>query len=139
VKIEILSVGKTKEPWLQSALSEYEKRLSVWAPLSWTFVKNNDELLSKASQKKHPIALDPNGKEMTSEAFASFLQNELEQSGGRVTFLIGGPEGLPEAIRARTPLVSLSKMTMTHQIARLMLAEQIYRASMILQKRPYHK
>lgn len=136
IKIRILSVGKNKESWLEEALQEYSTRLERTAKIEWQFVENDQALEKEA--KGVCIALDPNGSLLTSEQFSSFLVKEIEKGGSRLTFLIGGPDGLTPKLKS-FPLVSLSKMTLTHQIARLVLIEQIYRAFEIDRGSPYHR
>lgn len=136
IKIRILSVGKNKESWLEEALQEYSTRLERTAKIEWQFVENDQALEKEA--KGACIALDPSGSLLTSEQFSSFLLKEIEKGGSRLTFLIGGPDGLTPKLKT-FPLVSLSKMTLTHQIARLVLIEQIYRAFEIDRGSPYHR
>ena len=85
------------------------------------------------------IALDPLGKTCTSEEFCELLFAAIERGGSRLSFIIGGAEGLPKEVRADAKLVSLSRLTFTHQMARLVLAEQIYRATEIRKGSGYHK
>ncbi len=140
IKIKIVSVGKTKESWLDEALREYTKRLSGWAELEFVLVRDDEQLLSTLEKEKGIcICLDPQGQQLASEQFAFFLQKKIEEGGARLSFVIGGPEGLPDKLRKEYPLLSLSKMTFTHQLARLTLAEQIYRGYCILNGLPYHK
>lgn len=138
MKIKIISVGKTKEEWLESALEEYRKRLKPWVSLETQWTKDDNQLM-QAVAKETPIALDPQGKMFTSEEWAQFIDSSLVKEGGRLTFVIGGPEGLPALLKSKAVLVSFSRMTFTHQITRLILAEQLYRAFAILQGKPYHK
>lgn len=139
IKIHIISVGKTKEQWLEQAIAEYVKRLSVWTSLDFTWCKDDAHLLSQIEKESGSIiCLDPAAVPFTSEEFAQFLEKKIVAGGSRVSFVIGGPEGLPAALK-RYPLISLSPMTFTHQIARLILVEQIYRAYTLLKGIPYHK
>ena len=138
-QIKALSIGKSKEPWLREALSTYEKRLTRDATISWLYIKDNTALLKALATEKKVIALDSKGKAMTSEKFSSYLLKSLVEGGGKVTFVIGGAEGLPEAIVEKHPKISLSPLTFTHQMARLILLEQIYRAIEIDKGSPYHK
>lgn len=138
-RIRLISVGKTKEEWLDEAIQEYLRRLQPLASIELLWAKNDEQLMVLAEKDSAVICLDPQGKMMDSSRFSSFLMKELEKGGARLTFVIGGPEGLPEIMRSRYPLVSLSPMTFTHQIARLILIEQIYRAFEIARGSPYHK
>lgn len=138
-RIRIVGVGQTKEPWLELALAEYEKRLRAHLAVEWIWTRGDDQLIRLLEKERLVICLDPQGQQMTSETFASFLQKKLEESGAVVTWVIGGPCGLPPILRARHPLVSLSALTLTHQCVRLLLIEQIYRATEIWRGSPYHK
>lgn len=138
-KIKIISIGKTKEKWLQEAISEYTKRLSPYAQIESIWGKDDDHLLKLLINEKNIICLDPFGQEMNSEEFSQFLQASLLEGGSRLTFVIGGAEGLPLILRQKYPLLSLSKLTFTHQFARLLLIEQIYRAFEISKGTKYHK
>lgn len=138
-RIRLISVGKTKEEWLDEAIQEYLRRLQPLASIELLWAKNDEQLMALAEKDSAVICLDPQGKMMDSARFSSFLMKELEKGGARLTFVIGGPEGLPEVMRSRYPLVSLSPMTFTHQMARLILVEQIYRAFEIARGSPYHK
>lgn len=138
VKIRILSPGKTKELWLESALQEYIKRLKGRAEIELIHPKNDEHFLELALKEKRLIALDPEGKEFTSEAFSAYLMKEIEAGGATLAFAIGAAEGLPPPLK-NFPLLSLSRLTFTHQFARLLLLEQIYRAFEIDKGSGYHK
>lgn len=139
LKIRIISVGKTKEAWLETGLDEYVKRLKPTAAIEFTWVKNDEQLLQIIEKEPLTICLDPSGKLMTSEQFSTFLQTKIEEGGSRVAFVIGGAEGLPSQLKKHSTLFSLSPLTMTHQLTRLVLMEQIYRALEIAKGSPYHK
>lgn len=139
IKIKILSVGKTKDSWLEEALGDYFKRLRGQIDFDCIWVKSDEQLVQLAQKESSLICLDPSGKEMNSPEFAAFFEKEVEKEGARLTFVIGGAEGLPKNLREYHPLVSLSHLTFTHQIARLILVEQIYRAFTLLKGVPYHK
>ena len=139
-KLKIASVGKTKETWLDDALNEYEKRLSKLLTIEWLFFKNDAQLLEFADKESHLICLDPEGKQFKdSVEFGRYFLNVLEQQGSRLTLVIGGPEGIPNTLLERYPSIRLSNLTYTHQIVRLVLVEQIYRAFEIARGSPYHK
>lgn len=138
-KIKIIAIGKTKEVWLETALSEYYKRLKPSAEIEFILAKDDLHLLSLAEKESLVIALDAAGTLMTSEAFSAYLMAKLELGGTRLAFIIGGAEGLPQTMKEKYPLVSLSPLTFTHQIVRLVLVEQIYRALEIARNSPYHK
>lgn len=138
LKIKIISVGKTKETWLEDALQEYVKRLSPIMQIETQWVKNDEQLL-EVCENENVIALDPLGKEYDSVGFSKFVLHQFEAGGSRMSFVIGGPEGLPPLLKKSSKLISLSKLTFTHQIARLVLMEQLYRAFEISKGTPYHK
>lgn len=138
-KIKILSVGKTKECWLDQALNEYLKRLSSIATIEFAWAKNDIQLLQLVKKETRVICLDPQGKLMTSEQFSSFVYEKLVSGGTYLTFVIGGPEGLPLEIKQNSILISFSPLTFTHQIIRLLLLEQLYRAFEISKGSQYHK
>lgn len=138
-KVKLLFIGKNKEQWLEEALSEYIKRLRPTLEIECVWVQNEAQLASLAAKERHVICLDPAGRLMDTPQFAAFFQKQFEESGARLTFVIGGAEGLDPDMRRNYPLVSLSPLTFTHQIARLVLIEQIYRATEILKGSKYHK
>ncbi len=139
LKIKILGVGKTKEPWLENAIAIYLQRLKNQVQIEFVFVKDDLQLTAALAKEPAIVCLDSTGKLMTSEQFSSFTMKKLEEGGSRLTFVIGGAEGLPLEIKNIYPLISLSKLTFTHQMIRLMLIEQIYRAFEIIKGSPYHK
>lgn len=140
LKIKIVGVGKTKEEWLETAISEYLKRLKPIAQFEFVYLKDDEALLDYLSNDTlHYITLDEQGKTYSSITFSSFLQQHVDKNGPRLTFVIGGAEGLPSPLKSHTPSVSLSPMTLTHQMVRLLLIEQIYRALEIQRGSRYHK
>lgn len=109
-------------------------------PIEWIFAKNNEQLEQLVEKEPSFIALTPTGKEMTSEVLSHNLYQWLEKCGSRLSFVIGGAEGLPPFFANNAyQCLSLSKLTFTHQIARLILLEQIYRATEIHKGSEYHK
>jgi 23S rRNA (pseudouridine1915-N3)-methyltransferase len=138
LKLKLISVGKTKEEWLDAAIDEYTKRLKPVMAIEFLWVKNDEQLIAAVEKESGVVCLDAAGKQMTSEQFASFISKSFEDNGSRLTLVIGGAEGLPPKLK-NYPLISLSLMTMTHQIVRLVLMEQMYRAFEILKGSKYHK
>jgi len=136
-RVKIITIGKTKESWLDEALAEYEKRLRAVLQIEWVFAKDDETLQQLVTKEPLYIALDAGGKLLDSEEFSKYLLNHLEKGGSRLAFIIGGPDGLPANLKKNT--LSLSPLTFTHQIARLVLLEQIYRATEIAKGSPYHK
>lgn len=152
LEVKIRMVGKKNpEKWIESAYSMYETRLKPTnLRVSTQYHKSDDELVKNTegdeSKSHRVVLLDPLGKMCTSEDFSEKMYGWLEEGGSRLTFVIGGAEGLPEELRGgsdgsgrkRTKL-SLGMMTFTHQFARILLLEQIYRASEIRKGTCYHK
>lgn len=138
LKIKLFSIGKTKESWLEEAIEEYLRRLKPTVSIEFIWAKNDEQLVQLVEKEPLYICLDPVGKLMTSEQFSDFLVSKLEEGGSRLAFVIGGADGLPAALK-KASLISLSLMTYTHQITRLVLLEQIYRAFEIARGSPYHK
>jgi 23S rRNA (pseudouridine1915-N3)-methyltransferase len=144
-RIEIIAVGKLREPAYASLWQEYSKRLQWPLTLHEIDSKKPDEVFAKIEAKLNPrsycFTMDERGKSLTSPAFAAKLQ-ELSSTGqADLQFLIGGADGLNDAIRKRPNsfLMSFGAQTWPHQMVRVMLAEQIYRAQQILLGHPYHR
>jgi 23S rRNA (pseudouridine1915-N3)-methyltransferase len=150
-----LCIGKTDEKPLEELISKYEKRL----PAHWNYNRieipdiKNRKILSESQQKEkeaelilskinptdYVILLDERGKQMSSTVFANEIQNWMNQSIKQIVFVIGGPYGFSDEVYKRAnKKLSLSEMTFTHQMTRLFLVEQLYRAFAILQGKPYH-
>lgn len=138
-KIKIISVGKTKETWLDAAIEDYCKRLKAQAAFEFVWTKNDDQLIAAVTKEPLALCLDPKGVLLDSERFAAEIFQKLQEGGSRLALVIGGPEGLPAMLRNRLSLISLSPLTMTHQIVRLVLIEQLYRAFEIVKGSKYHK
>ncbi|HAB98916.1 MAG TPA: 50S rRNA methyltransferase [Parachlamydiales bacterium] len=136
IKATIHTIGKSKETWLNDALSEYEKRLQGRVQIKWSLVSDDPELIKQTALEPYLIALDVQGSLLSSET----LSQKLVQAGSRLAFVIGGASGLPPEILAKAKWRwSLSPLTFTHQMTRLILLEQLYRAYEIERKSPYHK
>ena len=137
MKVYIYFAGKPKDAHANALAEEYVRRAARYAPCTMTEYRP-DRFDPHA---KHPTAkkifLDPAGKALDSDRFAELL-SEAEMRGHDLVFVVGGHDGLPAALRERADLlVSLSAMTMPHELARAVLAEQIYRAFTILRGHPY--
>ena len=136
-KIKVISQGKSKEAWLNEALAEYEKRLLRKMEIEWIFLDNPKDLEKRALKEPFLIALDLQGKQFSSKEFSLAL---FSNWGTRPSFVIGGPEGLtPNILHHAKHLFCLSSLTFTHQMVRLILIEQLYRALEIEQGTSYHK
>lgn len=147
-------LGKTREGFIQEGLDFYAKRLKPLMQLTLKSVREEKEggglspetlksregerLQAQTPAKSYIVALDPKGKEFTTEEFAAWLTRREEQS-RPLTFLIGGHWGLSDAVLAAADeRLSLSRLTLTHEMARLILLEQLYRAMTIKMGHPYH-
>ncbi len=154
MKITLLVVGKTTDSHLQALISDYEKRLTHYAPFALQVIpelknaKNlrqdqqkqaEGELILKAVENNTMlILLDEHGKEYRSIDFAQQI-SKLQGAGRNVTFVVGGPYGFSDAVYQRAEgKISLSQMTFSHQMIRLIFIEQLYRAMTILKGEPYH-
>jgi len=151
VAFVFLFVGKTKEGFIREALDKYVGLISRWVPVEVREIKGSDHtdreraveaegdsLLSRLPQNDYIVALDERGENPDSRHFAERLGG-LSGSGRGVTFVVGGPFGLSGRVRGRADYVlSLSKLTFTHEMARLILAEQVYRALTIIKGKTYH-
>lgn len=138
-KIKILTTGKVREAWLEMAMAEYLKRLKPAAEVTLHIARDDQQLIQWIQKEPRVICLDAEGQLMNSESFSKFVHFHLEQGGSRLSFVIGGAEGLPADIKGKFPLTSLSPLTFTHHMARLILIEQLYRALEIGKGSPYHK
>lgn len=155
--IHIIALGKLKESYWREAEAEYLKRLSPFAKITIHELKEESfgekdkpEIIKEREAKKieielekikdsYIIALDEHGKQFSSSQFAGSLSNITLKQYNNVVFVIGGPLGLNDSVRKLANLnLSLSSLTFTHQMARVILLEQIYRAMMIQTNRPYH-
>lgn len=137
--LKIISIGKTKEKWLDEAIGEYIKRLKPYVKLEMLWAKDNTQLIEWTRKESSYLCLDPQGKTFTSEKFSEFMIKEWEKRGSHLTMIIGGAEGLPSELKQKGFLISLSLLTFTHQITRLVLVEQVYRALEIHRGSAYHK
>lgn len=151
MNLHILAVGKKKSSY-DEQIAEYQKRIIAPFSLSLEVVsplgidnaeqsreKESEKLISKIKPGDHIIALDENGKDFTTTDFAKVLAGQLSQSPKRVVFIIGGAYGLDKDILSKSAMsMRLSSMTLPHEIARLVLAEQCYRATNYLSGGKYH-
>ena len=142
MRIRLLMLGKTRRPELRAVLDDYVERISRYSPMEITEVRDQSAALKKldADRAATVILLDARGKTLDSDAFAKWL-GELRDRGTReLVFLCGDADGFPDALRQRAQQkVSLSAMTFSHELARVMLVEQLYRAFAILSGSPYPK
>jgi len=143
MKIHIVMLGKTRRPELRAMMDDYVARIRRFAEVHLTELRED----SAASLRKFTpdsaatvVLLDDAGKNQSSSQFAKWLGETRDRGAREIVFLCGGAEGFPEALRRRaTQKVSLSPLTFSHELARIMLAEQLYRAFAILAGHPYPK
>ena len=139
MKLRIVWAGKTKNPQLAKLCDDYIARIKHFLPLEIVEVKGAS-LLGTLEGPDRVIALDPRGTAWTSEGFAKFIQLHMTADPRRLTFVIGDYAGLPEAIKARADMLwSISPLTFTHDLTRVLLLEQLYRALAIINNFPYSK
>jgi len=155
MNIHILTVGKIEDRHYKALCDMYVKRISHYLPVSTDYIKQakisnssakeilkkeSGNLLKKISNQDYVIALDIQGKQFSSEKMAQLFNNLAMRGLKKITFIIGGPLGLGEEILSRADLkLSLSQMTFAHELAFVVLSEQIYRALSILRGEQYHK
>lgn len=139
LKIKIIAVGKVKEQNIRSGIDEFLKRLTPYVKIE--IVELKDEGVKKESEKminyisNNTFLLDERGREYTSLEFFEIIK----KTDGELVFMIGGADGTSVELKQKSKCFALSKMTFTHEMARLFLIEQIYRAFMIKAGKPYHK
>ena len=155
MKIQLLAIGKTDEAYLVSGIKKYVGRIGHYATFEMKEIPDprHRKTLSEEEQKKaeslltlqqllptdHVVILDENGQQQGSVAFAESLQKLMAAGIKRLVFIIGGPYGFAQAVYDRANAkMSLSPMTFSHQMVRLIFVEQLYRAFSILKGEPYH-
>lgn len=142
MRIRLLMLGKTRRPELRAVLDDYTKRISRHSPIEITEVRDESAALKRldADRAATTVLLDAAGKNLDSEAFARWLGEHRDRGTRDLIFLCGDADGFPESLRRRAQQkISLSAMTYSHELARVMLAEQLYRAFAILSGSPYPK
>jgi 23S rRNA (pseudouridine1915-N3)-methyltransferase len=138
MKLRIAWIGKTKDSAIESLTAEYLKRLSRYAEVQGTPLKDEPALLKQANRHLL-VLLDSRGKQFSSEEFAEFLRNHRDRNPLPLFFAIGPANGFSPQLRQEANLLlSLGKMTVAHELARVVLLEQLYRAFTILKGHPYH-
>ena len=155
MKISLIVIGKTDASYFVDAINEYKNRLVHYIPFEMEIIpdiKNVKNLREEQQKEKegelilkmlqpgdYLVLLDEHGKSFTSMEFATYLERKMHVVSKRLFFVIGGPYGFSEAVyKAASEKISLSKMTFSHQMIRLIFVEQIYRAMTILNNEPYH-
>lgn len=154
MKITLLLVGKTNSRLYSEGIEDYAGRISHYIPFNIKVIpelknskslsekqqkeKEGELILKSIDDKSHVVLLDEHGKELRSIEFASWIENR-QHTTRQLTFVVGGPYGFSQAVYDRADgKLSLSRMTLSHQMVRLVFAEQIYRACTIMRNEPYH-
>jgi 23S rRNA (pseudouridine1915-N3)-methyltransferase len=155
MKAVLLVIGKTDEKYIDQGIAKYQKRLEHYMSTKLEIIPDikNTKNLSNEQQKEKEgelilqklqpgdkvVLLDDKGKEFTSLQYAEWLNKKMLSGGKRLVFIIGGPYGFSKSVYQKADeMLSLSKMTFSHQIIRLVFMEQFYRAHTILKNEPYH-
>jgi len=151
LKIKVLWVGKIREPWVREAVNEYAGRIRRYSPLEMVDIRDEkgaeaeemrrrecERLEKQISPTATLILLDERGEQPDSPGLAAIIGRQRDNGCSEVVFAIGGAYGFSEEFRQRGKLLALSKLTFTHQMVRVFLLEQIYRAFTILNGEPYH-
>jgi 23S rRNA (pseudouridine1915-N3)-methyltransferase len=155
MKILLWSIGKDHEPYVKPGIDDFTRRISRYYPVEWNIIptpqnaatlsqqdlkkKEAETLLESLAKDDFLVALDQRGKQMESEGLAQFIQVRANDSTKKLVFLIGGVYGLDDSLLKRADYRwSLSQLTLPHQLVRLVLAEQLYRACTIIRNEKYH-
>ena len=155
MKIECWSIGKAHDPAIREAIEDFTSRVNKYNPVKWQIlpvpknagmlsemdlqIKEGETILEWLQPDDYLIALEETGKQHSSEELAKFIQQRANESRKRLVFLIGGAYGLSDAVLKRADHQwSLAKLVFPHQLVRLILAEQLYRACTILRGEKYH-
>lgn len=155
MKFSLLVVGKTATGYLKQGIDEYVNRLSHYISFDIQYIADakNTKKLTEAQQKQvegesilqrfeasdYVVLLDEHGKEYTSMEFSTYVQKRMSSGARRIMFVVGGPYGFSDDVYKRAnDKLSLSKMTFSHEMIRLIFTEQLYRACTILNHEPYH-
>ncbi|HYL91598.1 MAG TPA: 23S rRNA (pseudouridine(1915)-N(3))-methyltransferase RlmH [Alphaproteobacteria bacterium] len=145
MKLQIAWIGKTKEPAFRSLTEEYLKRITRYVPAESHEAANEAALLQRtkaAAGRTAPVLvlLDARGRQFTSEEFAELLRDQQDRGTQNLFFAVGPADGFSDQARAEADLIlSFGKMTLAHELARIVLLEQVYRAFTILKGHPYHE
>lgn len=155
MKLRFLWIGKTRRAPVRQLIEEYLDRLAKFAAVEVTELRDRDdvggdprriidkegeEILSRTASAPYVIALDERGREVDSVKLAEMIESHRQSGTKQITFVLGGHYGLSDAVRDRADFVlALSRMTLTHDLARVLLIEQVYRAFTIIHDLPYQK
>lgn len=155
MKVKLILIGKTDSKFLIEGNKEYEKRLKHYIPLEINIIpdlkntkkisedqqkqKEGELILNQITERDFVVLLDENGKQYSSVEFSRFIEKQMISGLKNLIFVVGGPYGFSEEVYKRSnSKISLSKMTFSHQMVRLIFLEQLYRAMTIIRGEPYH-
>ena len=151
MKLRVVWVGKNRDPWVKEVVAEYAGRIRRYAPLELSEARDEkgaeaEEMRRRECERLEKLVppgatlllLDERGEQMDSPDLAAYIGRQRDSGTNELVFAIGGAYGFSEEFRRRGRLLALSKMTFTHQMVRVFLLEQIYRAFTILNGEPYH-
>ncbi len=155
MKILFVAIGRSHEIYIKHGVEDFTKRISNYYPVEWNIIpmpknsatlsemdlkkKEGEMLIGLLQKEDHLVLLDEGGKQLTSEGLADFIQLRANESTRNIIFLIGGAYGVSDDVKKRANFQwSLSKLVFPHQLVRLILAEQIYRACSINRNEKYH-
>lgn len=155
MKFQFWAIGKNHESYVKAGVEEFTERISHYYAVKWNIIpapknastlsedvlkkRESDMLLGLLQRDDYLIVLDEKGKQLTSQGLGTFIQSRANESQRQVIFLIGGAYGIDQAVLDRANYIwSLSQLTFPHQLVRLILCEQVYRACTILRNEKYH-
>jgi len=155
MKLTLLLTGRTRLSFVESGIDEYRRRIGKYAKMDIRVLpdikgagksssreirdREGEAMLKALNNRDIVVLLDERGRELTSEDFAAFIQQKQMEGGGTLVFIIGGSDGFSEEVyRRMNHSISLSRMTFSHQIVRIIFLEQLYRAFTIINNEPYH-
>lgn len=155
MKLHFWTIGKAHEPYVKEGIEQFTKRITNYYPAEWTIIappknaavlsdvdlkkKEGETILNLLQKEDYLVLLDERGKQFTSEGLATFIQSRANDSVKNIVFLIGGAYGVSDEVMKRAAAKwSLSQLVFPHQLVRLILSEQIYRACTIIRNEKYH-
>lgn len=155
MKLLLLLTGKTDQPWIRDGVAEYEKRISKYSrfeivilpdiknpgksPADRIMAREAEKMLSFFKSDDHVVLLDERGRSFSTIEMAAWLKTTMSLPRKRIVFVVGGPWGFDPSVTARADhMISLSKLTFSHQVVRLLFAEQLYRVLSVIAGDPYH-
>lgn len=155
MKIALLTAGKTEQSWIKDGVAEYEKRIAKYArfeiialpdvknpgnrPADWVKEKEAEKIIAALRNDDLVVLLDEHGKAYSTNEMASWLERSMLLPKKRIVFIIGGPWGFHDSVMKRADqVISLSRLTFSHQVVRLLFTEQLYRVLTVIAGDPYH-